>query len=90
MPGISSGPPTSASQYPNGIDGNHVIYTDNRKGQLDICIYTYWVTNAPLHSTSLTKDPSSVIAQLNQTATWTITLKNTGSLCDTLDPKAGS
>ena len=41
----ANGPPATAGQYLNDIDGNRVVYTDDRNGQLDIYMYQFTVVS---------------------------------------------
>jgi beta propeller repeat protein len=38
---LPGGPPATAGQYLTGIDGNRVVYTDDRNGDLDIYSFTF-------------------------------------------------
>jgi beta propeller repeat protein len=37
----------SSSQYLNDIDGNHIVYTDDRNGNLDIFMSTFTINSGP-------------------------------------------
>lgn len=38
---VAGGPPATANQYLTGVDGNRVVYTDDRNGDLNIYAFTF-------------------------------------------------
>ena len=38
---VPGGPPAAAEQYLTGIDGNRIVYTDDRNGDLNIYMFTF-------------------------------------------------
>lgn len=69
---ITSG---ASGQYLNDIDGNRVVYTDDRNGDLDIYMYTFTVTEVDTDTTtSLVSSPNPSL--LGQPVTFTATVSS--------------
>ena len=68
--------PTTSNQYLNDIDGSHVVYTDDRGGQLDIYMYafetpTYTITASAGPGGSITPS-GEVTVSIGETQGFTI------------------
>ena len=53
------GPPVTAGQFLSDIDGNRIVYTDDRNGQLDIYLYEFQLQNVAKSDQTISFSPLS-------------------------------
>jgi beta propeller repeat protein len=91
------GPPATADQYLNDIDGNRVVYTDDRGGQLDIYMYEFQTTIPVSSSRWYLYDsnhhfpvgsPSYLMSREQSVAEGTVTIQNGESVIWIADVEA--